>query len=199
MGVFDGALLHIAIVARFSIWRSRWHVVSPTHSEETQLLEWLCIEARTLVQHRTTTEGEPRGTVLGLTVLVNSSESEGQCNALLEAMQAGIPILARDNAGNSRIIQHGVTGWLWHDPHDCIRLARELCLCAPSNTGSRVRPCSDKGAAPSMHAHNLVIHARHSAVAKLANTILACLVPMLISPRLQHDPFGYVHGKWLKT
>ena len=55
----------------------------------------------------------------GITVVVNSSDSEGQCNALLEAMLAGVPVLARDNPGNSALIEHGVTGWLWHSPDEC--------------------------------------------------------------------------------
>ena len=37
-------------------------------------------------------------------VVLNTSESEGQCNSLLEAMLAGTPIVARANLGNTSLL-----------------------------------------------------------------------------------------------
>jgi hypothetical protein len=62
----------------------------------------------------------------GRFAIVNSSESEGQSNALLEAMQAGVPVLARMNEGNARLISHGSTGWLWSTPDELVRLVLQL-------------------------------------------------------------------------
>lgn len=96
-----------------------------------QLLSWLRAESL-LGDPLLANEGASLRSEQGITALVNCSESEGQCNALLEAMHAGVPVLARDNPGNASIIQHGVTGWLWHDIDECMRLAEELCFDASS-------------------------------------------------------------------
>jgi len=37
-------------------------------------------------------------------MVLNTSESEGQCNSLLEAMLAGTPIVARANLGNTSLL-----------------------------------------------------------------------------------------------
>lgn len=41
--------------------------------------------------------------------VVNTSVSEGQCGAVLEAMSFGVPILARSNSGNNAMLQHDVS------------------------------------------------------------------------------------------
>lgn len=47
-------------------------------------------------------------------VVLNCSLFEGgMANALLEAMAAGKPVLARNIPGNRSLIQHGKTGWLY--------------------------------------------------------------------------------------
>ena len=48
-------------------------------------------------------------------VVVNSSQSEGMSQALLEAMTLQVPVLARDIPGNRAIVQDGVTGLLFSD------------------------------------------------------------------------------------
>ena len=40
------------------------------------------------------------------------SEYEGQSNSVIEAMQAGIPVIGSDIPGNRDLIEHGVTGFL---------------------------------------------------------------------------------------
>ncbi|MET3728621.1 glycosyltransferase involved in cell wall biosynthesis [Fictibacillus halophilus] len=46
-------------------------------------------------------------------VVLNTSISEGQPTSLLEAMSFRKPVIARDNAGNASIIQHGINGLLF--------------------------------------------------------------------------------------
>lgn len=43
-------------------------------------------------------------------LLLNTSESEGLSNAILEALGCGVPVLARDIPGNRAVIAEGVTG-----------------------------------------------------------------------------------------
>uniref|UniRef100_UPI00358E70E7 glycosyltransferase 1 domain-containing protein 1-like isoform X1 n=3 Tax=Myxine glutinosa TaxID=7769 RepID=UPI00358E70E7 len=45
--------------------------------------------------------------------LVNSSISEGMSGAILEAMDLGLPVVARTNAGNASLIRHEETGLLF--------------------------------------------------------------------------------------
>ncbi|RYG42742.1 glycosyltransferase [archaeon] len=54
------------------------------------------------------------------TAVLNTSVSEGQSNALLEAMALGTLVIARDNAGNSAIVKDGHTGLLFNKPEEAI-------------------------------------------------------------------------------
>ena len=51
-------------------------------------------------------------------VVLNTSESEGESNALLEAQAAGRPVIARRNRGNAALIDDGVDGWLFDTPEE---------------------------------------------------------------------------------
>eukprot|EP00037_Helgoeca_nana_P024150 m.255353 g.255353 ORF g.255353 m.255353 type:complete len:374 (-) comp26551_c0_seq1:2307-3428(-) len=59
--------------------------------------------------------------------VVNSSVSEGQCGALLEAMFYGCPILARRNFGNCAMLEHDVNALLFDTPDEFLTQARQLC------------------------------------------------------------------------
>jgi len=50
---------------------------------------------------------------------VVSSDSEGFCNAILEYMAAGVPVVATDTGGNPELVEDGRTGFLVpvNDPH----------------------------------------------------------------------------------
>ena len=63
--------------------------------------------------------------------VVNSSISEGMSNALLEAMAAGVPVLARANAGNRAVVAHGRTGLLFISERDFLRQAVRLLTDVP--------------------------------------------------------------------
>uniref|UniRef100_A0A671Q8Q5 Glycosyltransferase 1 domain-containing protein 1-like n=1 Tax=Sinocyclocheilus anshuiensis TaxID=1608454 RepID=A0A671Q8Q5_9TELE len=58
--------------------------------------------------------------------LVNSSLSEGMSAAILEAMDLGLPVLARDVPGNAAIVEHEVTGLLYSSPQEFVSLSRKL-------------------------------------------------------------------------
>ncbi|XP_035768987.1 glycosyltransferase 1 domain-containing protein 1 isoform X2 [Neolamprologus brichardi] len=48
--------------------------------------------------------------------VVNSSVSEGMSAAILEAIDLGVPVLARNIPGNAAVVQHEVTGLLYSSP-----------------------------------------------------------------------------------
>uniref|UniRef100_A0A671LR63 Glycosyltransferase 1 domain-containing protein 1-like n=1 Tax=Sinocyclocheilus anshuiensis TaxID=1608454 RepID=A0A671LR63_9TELE len=58
--------------------------------------------------------------------LVNSSLSEGMSAAILEAMDLGLPVLARDVPGNAAIVKHEVTGLLYSSPQEFVSMSRQL-------------------------------------------------------------------------
>ncbi|XP_005167303.3 glycosyltransferase 1 domain-containing protein 1 [Danio rerio] len=58
--------------------------------------------------------------------LVNSSLSEGMSAAILEAMDLGLPVLARDVPGNAAIVEHQVTGLLYSSPQEFISMSQKL-------------------------------------------------------------------------
>ena len=49
----------------------------------------------------------------GLDLLAVTSEREGCCNVILEAMATGVPVVATRVGGNPDLIEHGRTGWLF--------------------------------------------------------------------------------------
>ncbi len=51
-------------------------------------------------------------------VVLNTSLSEGQSSAILEAMSLGIPVLVSNITGNRDIVLHGETGFLYCNKHD---------------------------------------------------------------------------------
>lgn len=72
----------------------------------------------------------PRGGLPALferaAVLVNTSLAEGMSNAILEAMLAGVPVLARDIEGNRAAVREGREGLLFADEAQFEAAARRL-------------------------------------------------------------------------
>jgi len=58
--------------------------------------------------------------------IVNSSRSEGVSNAIMEAMALGVPVLARNCAGNRSIVTHNKTGLLFGTDQEFLTLAQQL-------------------------------------------------------------------------
>jgi len=76
-------------------------------------LEALC---RSLQRPATVTFAGARddipGLLAGMDVFVNCSDSEGMSNAVLEAMVAGLPVIATRVGGNEELVRDRVDGWL---------------------------------------------------------------------------------------
>ncbi|KAG7241443.1 hypothetical protein INR49_025643 [Caranx melampygus] len=58
--------------------------------------------------------------------LVNSSISEGMSAAILEAMDLGVPVLARDIPGNAAVVRHEFTGLLYSSPQEFVYQSQRL-------------------------------------------------------------------------
>lgn len=61
----------------------------------------------------------------GADIALNTSESEGFSNSILEAMRAGLPVVASDVAGNRELVEEVNTGILFY-PGDAIDLAKKI-------------------------------------------------------------------------
>ncbi len=59
-------------------------------------------------------------------IVLNSSESEGEAQVLLEAQCQGVPVVARRVIGNTALIEDGVTGWLFSDQAELSAVLGEL-------------------------------------------------------------------------
>lgn len=67
-----------------------------------------------------------------------ASEYEGQSNGVIEAMQAGLPVVASDIPGNRDLVVHGETGWIvgLGDPADFAR--QTLAMLEDADESSRL-------------------------------------------------------------
>ena len=81
----------------------------------------------------------PRHTLLAYmrcaNVLLNTSRSEGQSNAILEAMAQGTPVLVRNIPGNTALVAHGDTGLVFGTPAEAMA-ALGACLGSSSSTAA---------------------------------------------------------------
>jgi glycosyltransferase involved in cell wall biosynthesis len=59
-------------------------------------------------------------------VVINTSDSEGLSNALMEALAVGRPVVARDVPGNRALLEPGGLGWLFHDAADFVASVEEV-------------------------------------------------------------------------
>ncbi|SDJ77282.1 glycosyltransferase [Sediminibacillus albus] len=59
-------------------------------------------------------------------VLLNTSHSEGQSSAILEAMAFGIPVLVAGNQGNRSIVAHRETGFIYENENQFLDYAEEI-------------------------------------------------------------------------
>jgi hypothetical protein len=103
----------------------------------------------------------PRDTLLAMEhssqciAVLNTSQSEGLANALVEAALIGVPRIARNVAGNRAVIEHNSTGLLFDTPDQCIEqmqlLWRSPQLCVPLVRAARRFVDEHHGAAAEAH------------------------------------------------
>ncbi|XP_066515547.1 glycosyltransferase 1 domain-containing protein 1-like isoform X2 [Hoplias malabaricus] len=72
------------------------------------------------------TQGELHAVMQRSFALVNSSVSEGMSAAILEAMDLGLPVLAKNIPGNAAVVKHEVTGLLYSSPEEFVSLSQRL-------------------------------------------------------------------------
>ncbi len=71
----------------------------------------------------------PRATLLRwmseCVCVLNSSISEGMPNAVMEAMALGVPVVVRNNSGNTSLVTHGETGTVFDSAADALAACLE--------------------------------------------------------------------------
>jgi len=84
------------------------------------------------------------GLLSSIDIGVNSSDSEGFSNSILEFMASGVPVVATDVGGNREIIQDGYNGFLI-PPGDYSALASKVILLATNkNIYNNIQECALK-------------------------------------------------------
>ena len=100
------------------------------HAHCASLINEWRLRQRSLAGRLLLRDGLPRPDYLAALreadLLLNTSESEAVANAVLEAQGAGVPVLARDIAGNRAAIEDGRTGWLFADLAGFLRAYRTI-------------------------------------------------------------------------
>lgn len=59
-------------------------------------------------------------------ICLNSSINEGMSNVILEALSLGIPVLARKNEGNSKLIKNDFNGFLFEHPEEFLEKMEKM-------------------------------------------------------------------------
>lgn len=80
------------------------------------------------IGHCTTFTGmvsNPLDYITTFTVGVITSETEGFCNAIIEYMACGVPVVATKVGGNQELVEENVNGYLY-EPGDCHELAVDI-------------------------------------------------------------------------
>lgn len=80
---------------------------------------------------------DPKGHLAQADIFVLPSRSEGFSNAIVEAMAAGLPVVATSVGGNAEAVENGKTGWIVPS-EDATALADAICrlLAAPAEAGA---------------------------------------------------------------
>jgi glycosyltransferase involved in cell wall biosynthesis len=104
-----------------------WIVGPILEQEEGNRVEELVRQHSSWVRYVGQVEHEDMGALYRQSdVVLNTSLSEGQSAAILEAMSLGIPVLASDIPGNRDLVTHGTTGYLYEDEQEFLTYAERL-------------------------------------------------------------------------
>ena len=105
--------LLIRAFAQCHAGRTNWQLTIIGDGEERRRLEALTAELGIVSHvHFPGTVSDPTSSLRGADVFVLASRYEGFPNALLEAMAAGLPVVATASQGSSRIVRDDVDGLL---------------------------------------------------------------------------------------
>jgi glycosyltransferase involved in cell wall biosynthesis len=91
-------------------------------------------------------------------VCVLPSRSEGLPNALLEAMAAGVPVVATEVGGTAELVQHDRIGWLV-PPGDATALAAGVCAVLEDPAAAGRRAAAARAVVEAQHGWPRVIAA----------------------------------------
>jgi glycosyltransferase involved in cell wall biosynthesis len=91
-------------------------------------------------------------------VFVLPSRSEASPNAVIEAMAAGLPVVACAVGGNLELVQHGRTGYLV-PPDDSVALGEALQLLVCDPAAAAVLGAAGRDAALARHAYDRMVAA----------------------------------------
>uniref|UniRef100_A0A3Q4GNL1 Glycosyltransferase 1 domain containing 1 n=1 Tax=Neolamprologus brichardi TaxID=32507 RepID=A0A3Q4GNL1_NEOBR len=113
---------------------SKWHcenllnvlvIIGPKVSKQTEFCHCFYRTAGVfLAQERC--QQELHAAMKRCFAVVNSSVSEGMSAAILEAIDLGVPVLARNIPGNAAVVQHEVTGLLYSSPQEFVHQSQRL-------------------------------------------------------------------------
>ncbi len=93
-----------------------------------------------IVLHAGLPHGDYLAALKEATLVLNASEHEGLSHGLMEAMAAGVPVLARDIPGNRQLIRDGENGRLFAD-FAALPAAYAACFAEPE-TSTRMAECA---------------------------------------------------------
>ncbi|WP_205677311.1 glycosyltransferase family 4 protein [Aquibacillus halophilus] len=104
-----------------------WLVGPVLEEEEGQIVKDLVSENEEWVEYLGQLPHEKMGAVYHLAdCILNTSHSEGQSSAILEAMGYGLPVLVSSNEGNKSIVSHTRTGFIYRDTNQFLDYAEQI-------------------------------------------------------------------------
>ncbi|SES68395.1 Glycosyl transferases group 1 [Salinibacillus kushneri] len=112
----------------FKYPQTRLWIVGPVLEEqEGAIVKELVEENRDWVTYFGQVDHKHMGSIYAKTdSVINTSDSEGQSSAILEAMGFGLPVLASDNEGNKSIITHQQNGLIFSNESHFLDYAEQL-------------------------------------------------------------------------
>lgn len=98
-------------------------------------------------------------------VVLNTSISEGQSAAVLEALALGCVVVARRNEGNAAVVAHGETGFLYSDPEEAVVCCKRVTTARSCSVQPAAVPLAAGGCADADDAAAAALRQRVSAAA----------------------------------
>lgn len=104
-----------------------WLVGPILEADEGNEVELLVEENKEWVSYLGQVPHDQMGTIYSQAdCILNTSVSEGQSSAILEAMGYGLPVLVANNEGNASIVMHKETGFIYDSPSQFLDYAVQI-------------------------------------------------------------------------